>query len=85
MTTEKTIEELKELWGEELFSVFAEHIDQNGWLTSDWARILEQEVPRLDEDYNDNPEYSDTYSRMYNKDFEESQDGLLLRPIDPNK
>lgn len=76
-----TYEEKKELWGEDLFNVFAGAINEEGWLTSDWGEIIEEEIPRLDEDYNDNPQYSETYSRMYNLDHEESDCGKFIRPI----
>ena len=39
-----TTEQKKELWGEELFNAFANHIDENGWLTEDWAGILDKEM-----------------------------------------
>lgn len=71
----------EELWGEDLFKVFGDHLNENGWLTPDWQNIIEKEVPRLDEDYNDNQEYRETYQRMYMMDFEESEDGKLIRPV----
>jgi hypothetical protein len=71
----------EELWGEDLFKVFGNHINEDGWLTSDWAQIIEDEVPRFDTDYNDNPEHSETYSRMYNLDYEENADQTLIRPL----
>lgn len=71
----------EELWGEDLYKVFTNHINDQGWLTSNWANIIEDEVPRWDDDYIDNPEYSDTYSRMYNLEYEESEDGKLIRPL----
>ncbi|RWX03390.1 hypothetical protein [Flavobacterium cerinum] len=73
-------QQLIELWGEDLYNVFADHIDENGWLTSEWQNIIEAEIKRFDEDFNDNPLYKDTYGRMYNVDFEESEDGTLIRP-----
>lgn len=73
------MESNKELWGDDLFSVFGEHIDENGWLTADWAPILEAKVPKWDSDYNDNPEHANTYSRMYNLDFQYNED--KIRPI----
>lgn len=77
MTTEKK----KELWGEELFNAFANHIDENGWLTEDWAGILDKEMPDFDEDYNDNENKKEVFRRMYNLDYEESADGSMLRPV----
>lgn len=71
-------EKLKDLWGEELFNVFANHIDEDGCLTESWAEIIENEIPKFDDDYNDNPLYRETYSRMYNMEFEEI--GNKIRP-----
>lgn len=72
--------EIKQLWGAELYSVFAEHIDENGFLTEDWATIVESEVRRFDEDWNDNPKYTDTYQRMYNLDFISNDDETMIKP-----
>lgn len=74
-------EEIQELWGEDLFKVFAGALNEEGWLTSDWNEIIEEEIPRLDEDYNDNPKYADTYQRMHMMDFEDSEDGKMIRPV----
>lgn len=71
----------QELWGDDLYKVFADYINEEGWLTADWANIIEHEVERFDNDYNDNPEYKETYGRMYNLDYQESSDGTLIRPI----
>jgi hypothetical protein len=71
----------EDLWGADLFGVFGNHINEQGWLTSDWADILEEEVPKWDKDYVDNPLYGATYSRMYNTDFEDNEDETLIRPI----
>ena len=76
-----TTEQKKELWGEELFNAFANHIDENGCLTEDWAGILDKEMPDFDEDYNDNENKKEVFRRMYNLDYEESEDGLMLRPV----
>jgi len=83
MNTGLTEAQLIELWGENLYNVFAEHINSDGWLTSKWADILEDEeiVKRFDDDYNDNPLFTDTYGRMYNVDWEFSTDETLIRPI----
>lgn len=71
----------EELWGEDLYKVFRNHINEDGWLTSDWSDILEEKVPKLDDDYNTNPENGDTYNRMYNLEYEENQDGTMIRPL----
>ncbi len=71
----------KELWGADLYAVFSRHINKKGWLSSEWAKVIENEVPRFDGNYNDNPVYKSTYNRMYNIDFEESEDGLMIRPL----
>lgn len=75
-----TTEELKELWGEDLFKVFGNHLTEDGWLTEDWGNILEKEVPQFDKDYNDNPDYKETYQRMCYLDHEESDCGKFIRP-----
>lgn len=78
-----TIKELKEIWGESLFNVFADHINDDGWLTTDWGQIIENEIPQFDNDWNDNPKYKDTYQRMYLLDLEEkeTETGIWFRPI----
>ena len=76
--------DVKKLWGENLFLVFAEHINEEGWLTSEWGYILEDEVPKWDKDFNDIPLNRETYSRMYNLDYEENEDETLIRPL-PNQ
>ena len=35
----------------------------------------------FDEDYNDNENKKEVFRRMYNLDYEESEDGLMLRPV----
>lgn len=81
---ELTLEQInanEKLWGEDLFYIFHNHIDSQGWLTSDWARIIEEEVPRFDKGYNDNPLYQNSYSKMYSLDFEDNEDESKIRPI----
>lgn len=73
--------EIKELWGKDLYRVFGGHIDKDGWLTNDWSGTLENEVPRFDKDYNDNPEYTGTYNRMYLMEFEDNADNTMIKPI----
>ena len=80
-----TTKQKKQIWGEELFKVFAEHIDEKGWITSDWCEIIEDEIPQFDEDYNDNPIYKQTYQMMYNVEFEYNEDETKIRPIDLKK
>lgn len=76
-----TTEEIKELWGEELFDVFADHIDEEGFLTNDWGNIIENEIPKFDKNWNDNPKYTDTYQRMYLIDIENNSDQTRIRPV----
>lgn len=71
----------KELWGSDLFAVFSKHIDKKGWLTNDWASIIENEIPKFDKNYNDNILFKDTYSRMYNTEFEYNEYESMIRPI----
>lgn len=72
----------EKLWGEVLFKAFADYIDKNGWLTSGWVDILEDNFSDWDEDYNDTNEKKTLFRLMYNLDFEESVDGKLIRPIE---
>ncbi|WP_417365947.1 hypothetical protein [Flavobacterium beibuense] len=76
-----TKKELIDLWGKKLYEVFEKHIDKQGWLTEDWPEIIEKEIKPFDEDWNDNPQYKDTYQRMYNVDWEVKSDGLFIRPM----
>lgn len=71
----------KELWGSDLFNAFSDHINEDGWLTADWAKILEDNFSNWDKNYNDTNEKKDLYSLMYNLDYEENEDGTLIRPI----
>lgn len=74
------MEILKELWGEDLFDVFAGHLTEDGWLPSNWNLIIENEIPQFDKNWNDNPKYTETYQRMYMQDLEENEDGSMVRP-----
>jgi len=76
-----TQEEIKKLWGDELYKVFSEHINNDGWLTSNWADIIEDEISKYDSDYNENPLYTKTYSRMYNIDLEMNSNGTMVTPF----
>lgn len=78
----KTQEKLIEIWGEDLYKTFGHHIDDDGWLTSDWHKIIEDEIPRWDNNLLDNEEYGLTYGRMYNIDFEDSNCGTKIRRTD---
>ena len=69
-----------DLWGDELWNAFYSHIHSEGWLTSNWAEILENEFSDWDEDYKDTNEKKTLFGLMYNKDFEESEDGKFIRP-----
>lgn len=74
-------EEIKELWGEELFNVFADHLDSEGWLTENWAYIVEDNLSDWDEDFNDTNEKREVYGLMYNIDFEYNEDKTKIRRI----
>jgi len=78
-----TEEQIIKLWGEDLYNVFSDHINDEGWLTENWADIIEEEIPKFDEDWNDNELYTDTYGSMYNIEFESNEDETLIRPISP--
>lgn len=73
-------EEIKKLWGKYLFPVFEEIIDAEGWLTQDWLDYFEENVPKYDSDWNDNPQHASIYGLMMYYDFEESEDGSKIRP-----
>ncbi|MBT0549155.1 hypothetical protein [Riemerella anatipestifer] len=74
-------EGIKSIWGEYLYNIFAEHIDEDGWLIDNFAEIIDNKLKDWDEDYVDTGEKSEAYHRMHNTDFEESEDGLKIRPI----
>lgn len=80
----EAIEKNEKLWGEDLWNVFGNHINEEGWLTSEWQNIIEDEIPKYDKNYNDNPLHKGTYGRMYSLEYEESEDGLMIRP-EPNQ
>ncbi|WP_313138426.1 hypothetical protein [Myroides sp.] len=76
-----TTEEIKELWGEELYNVFEQHIDDEGFLTEKWANIIEDNLSDWDEDFNDTNEKKEVYGLMYNIDFEYNEDKTKIRKI----
>lgn len=65
--------ENKIIWGEVLYNAFKDYIDAHGWLTKDWGYIIENM------DYNDNFYKKELYQRMYNSDFEISDDENYIR------
>lgn len=69
-----------DLWGEQLWNAFAPYIYSEGWLTSNWVDILEDNFKDWDEDGNDTNEKRTLFGLMYNLDFEESEDGKFIRP-----
>lgn len=73
--------EIEKLWGEELYNAFSNHINEDGWLTSNWAPILEDNFSNWDENYKDTNILSNLYSKMYNMDFEENEEEALIRPV----
>lgn len=76
-------EKLVAIWGRDLYNTFGHHMNEDGWLTAEWPLIIEKEIPRWDnETLIDNEEYSLAYGRMYNIDFEESEDLTLIRRTD---
>lgn len=64
--------EMLPLWGDELSKFFSSDLNDTGWLTSEWAYLIEE---RLQE-----PKRGEMYNRMYLLEFEESEDGKLVRP-----
>lgn len=71
----------KELWGDVLYNAFQEYINEDGWLTSDWGQIIEDNYSDWDKDYNDTGEKKNLYQRMYLIDLEDSEDEKYVRPI----
>lgn len=67
--------EINELWGEKLLNVFGNNIDADGWLTADWASIIEKEVDKDDK--------SEFYNAMYLLEFEYKDNDSFIRP-NPN-
>lgn len=78
----KTEQELREIWGNDLYETFGNHIDEEGWLTSDWHLIIEEGIPKYDKNMRDNEDYTLAYGRMYNIDFEENEDQTKIRRTD---
>lgn len=70
----------KQIWDDELYNALNGFFVENGWLTIDWATILENNFSNWDENYNDTNILGNLYSRMYNKEFEKSPCGLFIRP-----
>ena len=71
----------KELWGDVLYNAFQDHINEEGWLTSDWGQIIEDNYSDWDKDYNDTGEKKNLYQRMYLIDLEDSEDEKFVRPV----
>ena len=69
-------------WDERLVKAFGELINPEGWITSDWHEFLEDNFKDWDEYGIDTNEKKELYGLMYNLDFEESEDGKLIRPIE---
>lgn len=69
------IEEIKELWGEDLFNVFESNLNEDGWLTDHWVKIIEEKKYDTIK--------QDVYSRIFFLELEskETADGVLIRPV----
>lgn len=78
----KTQEELIQIWGDDLFETFGHHFDNEGWLTVDWTQIIEDEIPKWDEDFNDNEEYKEAFIHMYQIDSEYNENKTKIRRTD---
>lgn len=76
-----SIEQMKELWGEELFKVFGNYLDEDGWLTSQWCDIIEENLSDWDDDFNDTNEKKEIYGTMYNIEFEYNADETKIRRL----
>lgn len=81
-TTEMNV---PQVWDERLVEAFGNLIDKDGWLTSEWSEYVEENFKDWDENYNDVDDKKDIYRLMYNLDFEESEDGKFIRPIEQKK
>lgn len=76
-------EKLITIWGRDLYNTFGHHMDNEGWLSADWHLIIEEEIPRWDKTTHvDNEEYSLSYGRMYNIEYEENADSTKIRRTD---
>lgn len=75
-----TKKEIKELWGETLYNAFKEHLTDDGWLTINWAHILEEKFNDWDDDYNDTNIKSRLYQQMYLLDFDDNFNGSFIKP-----
>lgn len=73
---------VQENWDQRLLEAFGDLINQDGWLTSDWAQHLEENFKDWDENGKDTNEKKELFGLMYNLDFEESEDGKFIRPIE---
>jgi hypothetical protein len=69
-------------WDERLVKAFGNLINEEGWLTPNWAEHLEENFKDWDEDGKETNEKKELYGLMYNLDFEESLDGGFIRPIE---
>jgi len=80
---EKLEQKLVSIWGRDLYDLFGHHMDEEGWLTSDWHLIIDEEIPRYHKDtLRDNELYSFAYGRMYNIDYEVNSDETKIRRTD---
>lgn len=75
-----TTEQIQDLWGEDLYKVFGNYIDEEGWLTEEWGKIVEENLSDWDKDYNDNDEKKDVYRIMYSIEFEDDETETKIRP-----
>lgn len=79
----KTKKQLTVLWGNHLYKKLSPWIDKDGYITDNWASIVENNFQDWDKDYIDTNEKSDIYYAMYNLEFEpHPENELLIRPID---
>lgn len=68
-------------WDEKLIKAFGNLINDEGWLTSNWAEFLEENFKDWDEHGNDTNEKKELYQLMYNLDFETSDCGKFIKPF----
>lgn len=68
-------------WDERLVKAFGDQINEEGWLTPDWAQYLEDNFKDWDIDGIETNEKKELFGLMYNLDFEFSLDGGYIRPV----
>lgn len=76
-----TKKQLTVLWGNQLYKRLSPWINEEGYITYNWASIVDNNFEDWDKDYIDTFERTNIYTRMYNLEFEpHPEDESLIRP-----